>query len=279
MLPITCSFRSPRSHRGVIDRAAIGLLASAIVLVGLIAWLSHGRGPPASVVVYCAAGLREPVEAIRNAYESERGISVVVQYGGSNTLLANLKVSQDADLFLPADDSYIALAQQDRLLADTFPVARMRPLLAMKKGNPLQVKSLSDLLTKDVRLSMTDPDAAATGKLVQAALQSAGKWELLKSRVTVFKGTVSEVAADLQVGAADAGIVWDTMLKQLRDFEEVPLPELAGTSALVVAGVVADSRQPAAARALAEYIAAADKGQRFLRDAGFAPASPAEHAP
>ena len=49
-------------------------------------------------------------------------------------------------------------------------------------------------------ISMTDPAAAATGKLVQAALEKAGKWDAFKARVTVFKGTVSEVAADLQVG-------------------------------------------------------------------------------
>jgi len=142
-----------------------------------------------------------------------------------------------------------------------------------KKGSLREVKTLDELLAKNLRISMTDPDAAATGKLVREALQRAGKWDEFKSRVTVLKGTVSEVAADLQVGAADVGIVWDAMLKQLPDFEEVPLAELAGVTGHVVAGIVASSKHLDAARQMADYIAARDKGQRFFQQAGFAPAA------
>src|SRR5947209_16325728 len=109
-----------RRCSGVVYRPALVFLASAVVLTGLIVWLSRGglrsgsRGD--ALTVYCAAGLREPMEEIRKACQVERGIAVSIQYGGSNTLLANLKLSADADLFLPADDSYIAAALQDRLL-------------------------------------------------------------------------------------------------------------------------------------------------------------------
>jgi hypothetical protein len=71
------------------------------------------------------------------------------------------------------------------------------------------------------------------------------------------------------VGAADAAIIWDAMLKQLPEFEEAPLPELAGVTARVVVGVVARSKRPQAARDVAEYLAAPAKGQRFFIDAGF----------
>src|SRR5439155_7791729 len=127
------------------------------------------------------------------------------------------------------------------------------PILAVKKGNPLEIRSLDDLLTKNARISMTDPSAAATGKLVEEALQRAGKWDQFKSRVTVFKGTVSEVAADLQIGAADAGIIWDAMLGALPDLEEALLPEFSGITARVVAGVVVKSKHPQAARDLANF--------------------------
>jgi len=249
------------------------LLASAIVLAGLIFWLGRGSPPQSTLTVYCAAGLREPMEAIRKTYEAEHGTTVSIQYGGSNTLLANLKLSEAADLFLPADDSYIAAAQQDHLLAETLPVARIRPVLVAQKGSLAAIKTLDDLLAKNMRISMTDPDAAATGKLVRESLQRAGKWDEFKSHVTVFKGAVTEVAADLQVGAADVGILWNAMLKQLPDLEEVPLAELADVTAHVVVGVVAKSKHLGAARQLADYIAARDKGQRIFQEAGFVPAT------
>src|SRR3954452_10382729 len=155
-----------RRCSGVVYRPTLVLLGSVIVLAGLIVWLSRGASRGEALTFYCAAGLREPMEEIRKAYEAERGTALSIQYGGSNTLLANLKLSQDADLFLPADDSYIAAAQQDHLLAQTIPVARIRPVLVAKKQTLTKVKTLDELLAKNLRISMTDPDAAATGKLV-----------------------------------------------------------------------------------------------------------------
>jgi len=259
-------------RRGAANNAALLLLASVVVLAGLVLLLLiPSARPPHELTVYCAAGLREPLEAIHAVYEKQHGIHLTIHYGGSSTLLANLRLNHDADLFLPADDSYIGLAKADGLVTETFPIAQMRPVLAVKKGNPLELHSLNDLLTKKIRLSMTDPSAAATGKLVKDALEKAGHWDAFKPRVTVFKATVSEVAADLPVGAADAGIIWDAMLQQLSDFEEVPLPELADVTARVVVGVLAKSKHREAARAFAEYLAALDKGQRYFTAAGFSP--------
>jgi molybdenum ABC transporter molybdate-binding protein len=250
----------------------VALLVSAIVLVILSLVLNRHGLPPQELTVYCAAGLREPMEAIRAVYEKERGVRLTIQYGGSSTLLGNLRLKHDADLFLPADDSYIEIAKRDALITAIFPVAKMRPILAVKKGNPLSIRSLDDLFTKNVRISMTDPDTAATGKLVKGALEEADEWDAFKARVTVFKATVSEVAADLQVGAADAAIIWDAMLKQLSDFEEAPLAELSGVTARVVAAITAKKRRHGpSSSALAEYLAAPENGQRFFIEAGFSP--------
>jgi molybdate transport system substrate-binding protein len=257
---------------GAANRAALALLGSLVVLVGLVLLLIPSTGPPQDLTISCAAGLREPMEAIRAAYEKERGIHLTIHYGGSSTLLANLKLNHDADLFLPADDSYIEIARADGLVTEAFPIAKMRPIVAVKKGNPLNICSLDDLLTKNVRISMTDPTAAATGKLVKDALEKTGRWDTFKNKVTVFKATVSEVAADLQIGAADAAIVWDAMLKQLPDFEEAPLPELSGVTARVSAGITTKKRkQGPSAQHFAEYLASPDQGQRYFLNAGFSP--------
>jgi molybdate transport system substrate-binding protein len=270
-VPISVPLSAISKRRGAVNRAVLVLVISAAVLLFLSLTLSRSGGPPQELTIFCAAGLRAPVEAIRAAYEKEHGVHLTIQYGGSSTLLSNLRLSRDADLFLPADDSYIEIAKTGGLITETFPLAQMRPILAVKKGNPLEIRSLDDLLTKNVRLSMTDPAAAATGKLVEQALEKTGQWDALKSRVAVFKGTVSEVAADLQVGAADAGIIWDAMLWALPAFEEAPLTELSGITARVIAGVAANSRNQPAARDFAEYLADPDKGRRYFVEAGFQP--------
>jgi len=271
---------SARTRRGI-NRPIVALSLSAGVLLLLIGWLSLGKAKHERLIVYCAAGLRQPLEAIRQEYAAERGIEITIQYGGSNTLLANLKLSPDADVFLPADESYIDEAKKANLLGEALPVAQMRPILAVKKGNPLKIHSLRDLLENQARISMTEPSSAATGKLVQSALMSAGKWEQFKGRVTVFKGSVTEVATDLQVGAADAGIIWDAMLAQLTELEAVQLEEFSNVTARVVIAVCAASKQQDVANDFADFVAAPDKGQQAFRVAGFSAlsATSAEAAP
>jgi len=88
------------------------------------------------IVVYCAAGLKGPVEAAAKAYEAEYQVPVSLQFGGSQTLLANVEVSKLGDLFIPADDSYTELAQQKKLIETSIPLAVMKPVLAVAKGNP-----------------------------------------------------------------------------------------------------------------------------------------------
>ena len=238
-----------------------------------IALRVRSGGPPRSLTIFCAAGLREPLEAIRAAYEKENSVHLTVHYGGSSTLLSNLRLNHDADLFLPADDSYIEIAKADGLVSETFPIAQMRPILAISK-NPTRSASTrsTTCLRKRCRIFHDRSRCAATGKLVQGALEKAGKWDAFKARVTVFKGTVSEVAADLQVGAGDAGIVWDAMLKQLPDCEEAPLPDLAGVTARVVAGIHHNNEAPPFRPCFRGVSRRADKGQQYFMDAGFEPA-------
>jgi molybdate transport system substrate-binding protein len=252
----------------------VAFVLSAVVLVSLVLLLWIGGSGPSSgsaspLLIYCAGGLKAPLEAIRTDYEREMGQPLQIQYGGSNTLLSNLKITGQGDIFLPADDSYIDLALRDGLVKQTLPVARMRPIVAVQRGNPQQIRSLDDLLSGRVRISMTEPDAAATGKLVRDALTKINRWDAFRERVAVFKPTVNDVANDLKLGAVGAGFIWDAMLVSYPDLEEVPLPELAGSEARVVVAIAAASRQPAAALEFVNYLAAPGKGQLHFQQNGF----------
>src|SRR5437588_11919196 len=106
------------SRGGRINLAWLAFLASAgvlAVLVGLLAWDAWRRGsaPPdrRPLLIYCAAGIRPPVEAAARDYQKEYGVEVQLQYGGSQTLLASIEASKRGDLYLPGDDSYLQTAR------------------------------------------------------------------------------------------------------------------------------------------------------------------------
>jgi molybdate transport system substrate-binding protein len=245
--------------------ASAGLLA---VLIGLLMWgLSPGE-TQTSLTVYCAAGMKAPVEIVARDYERAFGVTIQLQYDGSATLLAGIEVSKRGDLYLPADDYYIRLAQEKKLLDDVIPLAEMHPVIAVAKGNPKKVQSLEPLLTGQVRLSLASPEAAAAGKLTRDALSSA-QWESLKKHARATRLTVNEVANDITLGAVDAGIVWDATVTQYPGLEMVSCAELGKTKAHVCVAVLKTSRDPAAALAFTRYLAARDKGQVEFKRSGF----------
>ena len=92
--------------------------------------------PPQSLVFFCAAGLKPPVAAAIDAYQRETGITVETQYGGSGTLLSKLQLVRVGDLYLAADESYIRTAREKGFVAESIPLASLRPVIAVPKGNP-----------------------------------------------------------------------------------------------------------------------------------------------
>jgi molybdenum ABC transporter molybdate-binding protein len=225
------------------------------------------------LLVFCAAGLKAPVEDLAQAFRKEHGVEVQIQYGGSGTLLASLKVSRSGDLYLPADASYLDDTQGGPLVDEILPLAHQTPVLAVRPGNPLKIAGVADLARPDVRVSLANPEAAAIGRVVREALRAAGAWDAVEENIRahgVFKPTVNESLNDLKLGAVDAAVVWDSLARQHPEIEALPAPEFAHGRAEVSAAVLKSSAQPTLALRFARYLNSRVGNASFKRN-GFEP--------
>jgi molybdate transport system substrate-binding protein len=247
------------------------------VLAGLMMWLAGGtRGPAASgqtLVVYCAAGVRPPVEQIAQQYEEEYDVPIRLQYGPSGGLESQLQINPNADLFIPAAaDPFLVRGRKKGEIAETIPLAKLQVVLAVRPGLATEIGSLDDLVRKKIRYALAN-EQAAVGRLTVALLEKCGQWERVRREARVFKGTVTDVANDVALGGdVDAGFVWDSTAKQF-GLEIVQLPELSGGETTITAGVVATSKQPTAALRFARYLAAPNKGGRAWSEMHYRPVS------
>jgi len=263
------------------NRTLIALASSVVLLVGLLFVLagdsSRGSntvgkstsGTANSLVLFCAASNRAVMESIRVDYEQEFGTTIQIQYGPSQTLLSSIEVSGTGDLYLPADESFIEIGIEKSLIAEVLPLATMRAVVAVPRGNPKAIKTFDDLLRSDVRLVQASPDMAAISKVVKESLQASGKWDELAKATVAFRTNVNDVANDLVIGAADAGLVYDAVLSNYKDLEAVELDELSTVISNVSLGIVASSKQPQAALHFARYVAARDRGLLHYEKNGF----------
>ena len=226
--------------------------------------------PQAALVVFCAAGLKNPVEAAAKAYEQEAKVSVQLQYGGTGTLLSQIRVAGKGDLFIAADDGAVADARRMDLVREALPVAIQTPVIAVRAGNPKNIRSFADLLREDVKFALANPESASIGKSVQAA--AGENWAKFSAKVAVMKPTVTEIAADLVLGAVDAAVLWDLLIGQFKDTEAVHVPELDARSEKASAAILTAGTQVPAALAFARYLSAPDKGGQHFSAVGTRPA-------
>jgi molybdate transport system substrate-binding protein len=260
------------------------LTLAVLALAGLVALLyaMQRRGASSSaetIVLYAAAGIKAPVDEIIAAYEAHQGTKaggatrIEVHYAGSGDLLARLEAVGGADLFLAADESYIDLAREKGLVLESIPLAEMVPVLAVSQGEGREVASLADLArlcSEGFRLGLGEVGSAAIGKISREAFEAAGLWSEVEGRVAVMKPTVNELGVDLQIGALDGAIVWDTLARQFGlPYRE--LPELAARRMNVTVGVAAASGQSAAALRFARFLASPEHGAEVFSRHHFAP--------
>ena len=225
---------------------------------------------------YCAAGIRLPIKQIVVDYEREYGVQVQVQYGGSGTLLSNIQTARIGDLYLAADESYIQRAREKKLLVESIPVARMKPVIAVPKDNPQKITSIQDLLRPDIRVALANPEAAAIGRITREILRENQVWNRLKEHTKVFKPTVNDVANDIRLGAVDTGIIWDSIANQYDQIDSISVGEFDQKSYLITIGILSSSRKPTSSLKFARYLSAQDKGLKHFADLGYQPIDEAD---
>ncbi|MFM8359033.1 MAG: substrate-binding domain-containing protein, partial [Verrucomicrobiota bacterium] len=259
-------------------RILLGSLLLLALLVGLLRQDPRRPGPVAAspgaaavrpLLVYCAAGLKGPVEAVARDYERRFGVPVQLQFGGSGTLLSNLRVARQGDLFLAADGSYVDLARSHGIAAEVLPLARLTPVIVTRRDRSPPLQGWEDLERPGVTLALANPDAAAVGRQTRRVLERLGRWASLESHVKVYKPTVNDLANDVKLGTVDAAIVWDATAAQYPELVAFRAPGLETASSTVSAVVLGCSTQPTAALRFARFLGARDAGLRSFAAAGF----------
>lgn len=109
----------PRLRIASTKLSLVLILGSIVLMVCLIAALNVpvesksdiSKKTTVPLIIYCAASNKGVLEVIRKDYERDTGKTLQIQYGPSQTLLASAEISKSGDLYLPADDSYLAIAR------------------------------------------------------------------------------------------------------------------------------------------------------------------------
>ena len=220
----------------------------------------------AELTLYCAAGLRNPVSQIIDAYTEETDRKVNIIYNGSGALLSQIKLG-GGDLYLPANIDYVHDAAQAGLTAEYIPAAHLTAVIVVNKDNT-SIQSIEDLTKPGVRISFANK-SAAIGQFTRKVLIENGVYASIEKNIIVTKPTVNNIIEDVAFGSADATIAWDAVARSHSNLRIIKVPMFTEKRRDTAIAVLNTSTDTVAALHLARYLTAKDRGQLAFKNYGF----------
>ncbi|KQC09968.1 MAG: molybdenum ABC transporter substrate-binding protein [Methanolinea sp. SDB] len=223
-----------------------------------------------TLLVYCGAGLREPMDEIAGMFKEKEGIGIEYTYGGSAQLLSQIELYQKGDAYMPGAKSYIDSAIEKGFVDKTEKVVYHVLAMVVPKGNPAGITSLEDLAKPGVRVGIGEPAGPAVGKAAKQLLEANGLWEAVDANVCengVKSGTVNELLVYTAMNQVDVAIIWDDLYNpENMDLIEIPID--IGFVKVIPIGTLTFSENKENAEKFMNYVAS-DEGKAIFEKHGF----------
>jgi len=238
-------------------------------LLGLFA-MACGSAPDTTespLLVAAASDLAKAGPPLVEAFERSGGPKVTFSFGSSGQLAQQIRQGAPFDIYASAARSFCQSLAQDGHIQGECRLLAIGRLVAWSSS--LELRSLSELQPGAIRqVAIANPLTAPYGKAAQEALQAAGLWDGIQSKL-VYAESVAHALQMAETGNADVALVALALVIDAgRPFYLVeanlhqPIEQPAA--------VLRDSHDSPAAAAFLEFLFSIE-GRRILSEYGYEP--------
>ena len=239
--------------------------------------------PPPTLNVYAAASLIEAFQELGHSLEqSHAGLTVRFNFAGSQQLALQIEQGAPADVFASADQRWMSeLAAKGQVDGEPAVFARNRLVAIVPRTNPARIGGLGDLARRGTKIVLA-AEAVPAGKYSRETLARLASAEgfpkdydrRVLANVVSQEENVKSVAAKVQLGEADAGLVYQSdvtpsVAHYVRVFE---IPDPYNSIATYPIAVLKSAGNAQAARDFIALVTSA-RGQAVLQRHGLLPAA------
>jgi molybdate transport system substrate-binding protein len=237
------------------------ILAALAIALGLGAGAALAR-TNAQITVYAASSLTDVFPKIDPA---ER-----YQFGGSNTLAAQIMQGAPADVFASANMTLPNQLYANGQCSKPVVFTRNTLVVVVPKANPAHIRSIYDLAKPGVKLVVADPGVPVGSYTLQILKNMKLSGPVLQNVVS-RETDVREVLAKVVLGEADAGFVYSTDAKTVAGkVKVIKVPARAKPNVQYgICVVTMSSDKPDAQRFIKKVLS--KSGQARMRQYGFLP--------
>lgn len=228
------------------------------------------------VLVFAASSLTEAFKEAGKAFEAAHpGTTVTFNFAASSALATQINEGAPADVFASADVAQMEAVTKAGNASRPQNFATNVPVVVMPAGGS-PVKQFADLAAPGVKLVLAGPEVPI-GRYARQAIGNAGKGGTLGAdfearvlaNVRSEEANVRAVLAKVQLGEADAGIVYSTDLAAAgKDVTTTPIPAQWNVLATYPVAVTNGGKAPAGGEAFTAFLLG-QEGQSILAKHGF----------
>jgi molybdate transport system substrate-binding protein len=265
------------------NRSLALLLLFALFLGGCTPAVGPTNAPTAvsetrTLHVFAAASLTDAFTELGRNFETENpGTTIAFNFAGSQALQTQIEEGAPADVFASANQAEMTALIADSLVAQSAPQQFLdnRLVVILPANNPAGLEKLEDLARPGIKLVLA-AEEVPVGKYARQALTSmntqfgTGFQDKVLANVVSNEDNVKQVVAKVQLGEADAGIVYTSDAVAATALRTIEIPADLNVIAKYPIAPLVKSENARLAKAFIDFVLSAD-GQAVLQKWGFAP--------
>jgi len=230
------------------------------------------QSAPVTLTVFAAASLTESFSEIANTFEaSHPNVDVSLNFAGSNTLRAQIEQGAGADVFASANTKEMDALVTNRLVTEGAPQNFLtnRLVVITPTDNPAGLSMFGELTAPGLKLVLA-AEEVPVGRYTRLMLDNAGadfKKQVL-ANVVSNENSVKQVLAKVQLGEADAGIVYASDAVAAPELPVIDIPSELNVLAEYPIATLTNAPYPEMADAFVAFVLSPE-GQAILQKWGF----------
>jgi molybdate transport system substrate-binding protein len=253
------------------------VLALSLFTAGSFGGSSHAQAGKADLTVSAAISLKDALDEAKQTYiAANPNVAIAANYGASGTLEIQIEQGAPVDVFVSAAPKQMDSLETKGLVLEGSrrDLLRNEVVLIVPKDSSAGISSFQDLTRTDVKhVALGEPVTVPAGQYAKEVLTSLGIYDAVNSKAVLGKD-VRQVLTYVETGNVDAGVVYATdALSSTKVKIVATAPAKSHAPVVYPAAVIKTSKNPAAARALLDFLAS-PRGLAIFQKYGFTAATP-----
>ena len=213
--------------------------------------------------------LRPAIERTIVEFERREGVEVTRVYNGCGILVAQMKSGLRPDAYFACDTEF--MDQVVDLFPEPVTVSQNELVIAVPKGNPQRIKTLSDLTRPGILLGIGHQEQCAMGWLTQNTFRDSGLMSELMANVQTQTPSGDLLINQMLTGSLEAAIVYRSNVVSAEGrLEAIDIRGIPSSIATQPWAIAKESQYPQLAGRLFQRITSAESRRIFAAE-GFRP--------